>query len=94
MDLQDYRTRIDGIDRELLKLFEARMRLCREIAAYKKAHGLPVRDAAREREKLQDAASGLPEDLRGYGCALLERLMELSRQYQRELSGAPDGEEA
>ena len=94
MDLQDHRKKIDEIDDELLKLFAARMRLCGEIAAYKKAHGLPVRDAAREREKLRDAAEKLPEDLQRYGCALVEQLMALSRQYQRELSGDPDEGEA
>ena len=82
MDLNDLRSQIDGIDRELLRLFEQRMLVAREIARYKKAHGIAVLDSAREEEKLRSVAAFLPENLQKYGEALYETLFSLSRDYQ------------
>ena len=41
------RAMIDALDRELLQLLSRRMSLVGEVAAYKRAHGLKVRDASR-----------------------------------------------
>ena len=54
MELQELRQEIDGIDHEITRLFDTRMAACEEVAAYKRAHALPVFDAGREREKLSD----------------------------------------
>ena len=51
-DLNELRREIDGIDRELVKLFEKRMEVSAQIGAYKASRGMPVLDAAREEEKL------------------------------------------
>ena len=51
-DLNELRREIDGIDRELVKLFEKRMDISVQIGAYKASRGMPVLDAAREEEKL------------------------------------------
>jgi chorismate mutase/prephenate dehydrogenase len=61
------RAEIDALDRELLHTTARRMALVAEVAAYKRAHGLRVRDPLRERELLDDrvrraAALGLPRD--------------------------------
>jgi chorismate mutase/prephenate dehydrogenase len=61
------RAEIDALDRELLHTTARRMALVAEVAAYKRAHGLRVRDPVRERELLDDrvrraAALGLPRD--------------------------------
>ena len=42
MNLEEIRTEIDALDKELLALFERRMDLCRDVALYKKEHNLPV----------------------------------------------------
>ena len=52
MDLQELRVEIDKLDRELVALLEQRMDIVVDVAAYKKAHGLPVLDAGREAEKI------------------------------------------
>ncbi len=52
MELNELRARIDGVDRELIRLLERRMDISEEIAVWKKAHEVPVLDAAREEEKL------------------------------------------
>jgi len=85
MDLQELRVKIDEIDRELIRLFEARMDVASEIGAWKKANGMPVLDAARERDKLADIAASTREDLETYVQMLYTNIFELSRAYQSEL---------
>ena len=82
MELKDLREQMDGVDKELLALFTRRMELSGEIAGYKRQHDLPVLDAARERQKLQDVAGQLPEAMQEYGMNLYSLLFELSRSYQ------------
>ena len=82
MDLQDYRKQINEIDDRLVKAFEERMHVAADIAAYKKQNNMAVLDVERERQKLQDVADKLPEDLQDYGVTLYSLLMELSKNYQ------------
>jgi len=86
MDLQELRVKIDEIDKELTRLFEARMDVASEIAAYKRANNLPVLDAARERNKLAEIADASREDLQTYTQMLYSMIFELSRSYQSELN--------
>jgi len=76
--MEELRAKIDKTDEELLRLFNERMEIVRQIALYKKKHGLPLLDAAREREKL--AAIDCP-----YAKKLCATLMELSREYQESI---------
>lgn len=85
MELSDYRSQIDRIDAELLQLFAERMQTAAGIASYKKAHGLPVLDAGREREKLAQIVKAAPEDLQEEAVSLYRLLFSLSRSYQRDL---------
>ena len=85
MDIQDYRKEIDRIDRELVALFVQRMEVAAGIAAYKQQHGLPVLDAAREQDKLQQVAELAPEQLRTDTMELYRTLFSLSRGYQQRL---------
>lgn len=50
MTIADWRTEIDEIDIELLRLLNRRARLAAEIGAIKRAAGVPVPDPERERE--------------------------------------------
>ena len=87
MDLNNLRIELDKIDREMVSLFERRMRVCEDVARYKIAHNRPVLDAGRERQKLQSVADQLPEDLQEYGVNLYSVLMELSRSSQTRMMG-------
>ena len=87
MDLNNLRIELDKIDREMVSLFERRMRVCEDVARYKIENHLPVLDAGRERQKLQSVAEQLPEDLQEYGVNLYSVLMELSRSSQTRLMG-------
>ena len=85
MELNDYRTQIDQIDRQLVQLFAQRMEAAAGIAAYKKEQHLPVLDPAREREKLLQVVDAAPEALKEYTASLYTLLFELSRSYQSRL---------
>lgn len=85
MDLTESRARIDALDAQLLSAFLQRMELSAEVASYKRAHGLAVRDAAREAEKLAQVAAATPEELRPYSAELWKTLFFLSRDYQQRL---------
>lgn len=87
MDLSEYRTKIDEIDRQLVALFTERMATAADIAAYKKAHHLPVLDAAREQQKLRQIAELAPAALQNETQTLYRLLLALSRSYQSRLLG-------
>lgn len=88
MDLNDYRKEIDSIDDQMIALFARRMNIAAKIAEYKKANGLRVLDARREKEKLRDITEKTPEELRGYVASLYSLIFELSRSHQGRLLGA------
>ncbi len=84
-DLSEIRHEIDGIDDEIVDLFQKRMTLADEIGAYKRENDLPVLDRARERAKLAEMASKVPEDLQDNVSVLFQLIMEASRTRQYEL---------
>lgn len=87
MDLNDYRKEIDSIDDQLIALFAQRMETAEKIAAYKKANGLRVLDARREKEKMREILDKTPDDLREYVSSLYSLIFELSRSRQSCLLG-------
>ena len=91
MELQELRTKIDEIDRELVKLFEARMDVAADVAAYKRENHLPVLDMAREREKQAALAEMARPDMQTYVQMLYSMIFELSRSYQSELNREKTG---
>lgn len=81
------RAMVDALDRDMLQLIARRMSLVAEIAAYKRQHGLKVRDATRERDVLHDRARiaaelGLP---RGEMESVFRLLLRASRDHQSAL---------
>ena len=52
-DLKLIREEIDEIDRQMVALYEERMRRTTEVARYKLSVGMPVLDKVREQEKLK-----------------------------------------
>jgi chorismate mutase / prephenate dehydrogenase len=81
------RAMIDALDRDLLQIMAKRMALVAEVAAYKRRHGLKIRDASRERELLRDRHEharelGLPSDEIE---SIFRLLMRSSRDHQAAL---------
>lgn len=92
-ELEQLRQNIDAIDRQLLPLFLDRMELCSKVADYKRTVGMPVLDASRERQVLENKLKLLEElgrdgDMKQEVYEFFNTIMSISRVRQtRELSG-------
>ncbi len=90
-DMKDYRAMIDEIDAKMLKLYEERMDVVRNIAMYKKENNLPVYDAAREDAKIDEVFASVKNKQYADGAAqLFITLMQASKEFQEELLGLSD----
>ncbi len=85
-ELENARKIINETDREMARLFEKRMNAVKEVASYKKAHGIQVFDPQREAEVI-DRNSALVEndELKSYYVSFLQSNMEISKTYQHRL---------
>lgn len=85
-DLTTLRGEIDDIDAQLTALFLRRMDVTRRVGEYKQSRGIPVLDAAREREVLAKKAAQVSDPaLKSDVTALYEAIMGISRRQQRRL---------
>ena len=80
--MDDYRSKIDAIDEEIVKKLEERMRVAEEIARYMKNNELPVLDAMREREKIDKLTDLASEDMASYTRVLYNTIMAMSKDHQ------------
>lgn len=85
-DLEQVRLELDAVDREIVRLFEQRMVLSRDVVAYKMAHGMPVLDSSRE-EKVLSSRMAMLEDAHWAESvrSLYEEIMRLSRKEQQRI---------
>ncbi len=96
MDIEYWRTEIDEIDRELLRLLNRRARLAMKVGALKRVEGLPCCDPDRERHvhtTLRQANTG-PLDHRAVN-KLFRRIIGESRRVETRvlepMESAPRG---
>lgn len=86
LDLSRIREKIDGTDREILRLFEERMRLTEEVAAFKIETGKPVFDREREQSKLESLGGAATGAFNAKGIQeLFRQIMSISRKRQYQL---------
>ncbi|MBQ6857417.1 MAG: chorismate mutase, partial [Lachnospiraceae bacterium] len=89
LDLMECRNKLDVIDREIVRLFEERMKVCGDVAEYKIETGKAVYDAERERQKIaavQEMAGGEFNQIAVK--EVFSQLMAISRKYQYGLLAA------
>ena len=85
-DLLEIRDEIDGIDREIVELYEKRMQLAADVAEYKISTGKPVFDKEREISKLDTLGNLASCDFTRHGVReLFEQIMSMSRKKQYQL---------
>lgn len=86
MDLQEIRNDIDVIDKQLVELYEARMKLTDRVAEYKISTGKKVFDKEREKQKLYMVESCTAGDLNKRGIReLFAQIMTISRKRQYQM---------
>ena len=83
MEIQEIRKRIDEADEQLVQAFAKRMRAASDIADYKREHGLPVWDPAREREVMARQTQAAGEDMAMDVKLLYNTIFDISRSYQQ-----------
>ncbi len=83
--LSKNRRKLDAIDREIVELYEARMRISREIGILKRENGAAIFDEARENAVLASRAAMLSDASLEEGLIALFRLMmEQSKTVQKD----------
>lgn len=85
-DLLTLRGQIDEIDKEIVSLYERRMKISEQVAEYKIETGKKVFDRQREKEKLAVLKSLADNDFNRHGIAeLFEQIMSMSRKLQYQM---------
>lgn len=85
-DLQESRKEIDHIDNEIVKLFERRMDVCKDVAEYKLSTGKAVLDRKRELDKIMTLKGKATNDFYAHGVEeLFEQIMAMSRKIQYKM---------
>jgi chorismate mutase/prephenate dehydrogenase len=80
--LRELRDQIDAIDRNILELLAQRLRLVMRVGDYKRANGLAIYDAERERELLAGGGNAAPSPLEP---AMAQRIFQCVIQESRDL---------
>lgn len=83
VDLQITREKIDKVDKQIVALFQERMRLAKDVAEYKLYAGKPVFDRERELSKLAELSSMAENEFNKRSVQeLFAVIMSLSRKFQ------------
>ncbi|MBQ2799831.1 MAG: prephenate dehydratase [Lachnospiraceae bacterium] len=84
--LQELRKEIDRIDKEMVRLFEERMEICKNVAEYKIETGKKVFDRQREEEKIKAVQELTENEINRIGAGeLFGQIMSVSRKLQYKL---------
>lgn len=88
VDLKESREKIDSIDRQIAELFEERMNVAADVAAYKRSTGKKVFDPVREDEKIKVLRKMTDNEFNKTGIEdLFRQIMSISRKYQYNVLG-------
>ena len=88
MDLNEIRKEIDGIDRQIVDLFEERLKVSEKVAEFKRGTGKKVYDKVREDEKLATLEKLAESDFSRQGIReLFIQIMSISRKLQYQILG-------
>lgn len=84
MSLDNYRKKIDTIDKKIADLFKSRMDISHEIAQYKQTNEIPVFQSDREDEVLKNISSDCPDNLKSSCEVLFQNIMDISKCKQQQ----------
>lgn len=85
-ELENLREKIDAIDKEMIALFEKRMDIVADIAAYKIKNNLPVLNQNREDIVVSKVKSTVKnKDYADSAADLIKDIMEISKKFQQKI---------
>lgn len=85
-ELEQARQEIINIDSEMARLFESRMKVCKDIAYFKKKHGMSIVDEKREADLINKNRTLIDDDvIEEYYVEFLKKLIFISCEYQSRL---------
>lgn len=85
-ELENLREKIDTIDKEMIALFEKRMDVVADIAAYKIKNNLPVLNQNREDIVISKVRETIKnKDYSNSATKFIKEVMEISKQFQQKL---------
>jgi chorismate mutase-like protein len=94
MKIDDWRRRIDELDRKLVELLNERSRCALEIGRLKQAQHEPLYQPDREREVIENAERANPGPLSDRAIRrLFERILDEARSVEREAMHLDDAAE-
>ncbi len=86
--LEEARTIINSVDKEMIELFKKRMSASKMVAEYKKENSLPVFDKTREEAIKEKNVNNLDnKELETYYLEWFNSLLKVSKDYQKKLIG-------
>lgn len=86
MDLLEIRDKIDSVDKEIVRLFEERMNLCRDVAEFKIENNRQVLDPEREKQKIEKIRETTENEYYRQGSGeLFKQIMAMSRKMQYKM---------
>lgn len=84
--LENARTKIDQLDLQIIRLFEERMTVVKEVIEYKKANNIPVLDTNREIAMLEKNLKLIQnEEYKKYYQSVLEGFLKASKEMQKDI---------
>ena len=91
MNLEESRLQIDKIDKELFDLFEKRLKLALDVAAYKKVHQMTIFRPEREQAILDSHAAAANPGHENYTRTFFHTCMECGKFYDAKYVKESDG---
>ncbi len=86
LDLSESRAQIDVIDKEITRLFQKRIDVCRDVAAYKIQNNKKVLDKMRENQKLETLSQLAEDGFKEHGIQdLFTQVMAICRKRQYQI---------
>ena len=85
-DLNKYRKEIDKVDSKIIKLYEKRMSIVKNITNYKIINNIPVLDSSRESKMLDKNLNKIKnKDYKKYYESVLKGYLDASKKMQEEI---------
>lgn len=82
-DLEQCRKEIDEIDQQLIKLFEQRMNVSKDVVTYKLAHDMEIFQPQREKAVIEKNADRIVDkELEEYARNFIQDVMDVGKSYQ------------